>query len=91
LATARGLLRHPQRVAGFNRNGWLVCVGSTGWNGSESPAALPRIPQTDRTLPRTASEHLPRRVVGWIVSDVEYVLRIISASLGLPWHPLIGL
>ena len=52
LTTARGLLRHPQRVAGFNRNGWLVCVGISGWNGSELPAALRRIPQPYPWSPR---------------------------------------
>ena len=31
-------------MAGFDRNQWLVCVGITGWNGSELAAALLRIP-----------------------------------------------
>ena len=35
------------RVAGLPRNGWLVSVGIGGWNGSESPAALPRNTQHD--------------------------------------------
>ena len=47
LTTARGPPSHPpQRVAGFDRNQWLVCVGISGWNASESPAALLRNPHS---------------------------------------------
>jgi hypothetical protein len=35
-------------MAGFDRNRWLVCVGISGWNGSELPAALLRIPHLKR-------------------------------------------
>jgi hypothetical protein len=30
------------RAAARPSQGWLECVGITGWNGSESPAALRR-------------------------------------------------
>jgi SRSO17 transposase len=85
-------------VAGFDRNGWLACVGINGRLASESPAGFPRNTQTK---PELALVEIDRAIAagvrfGCVLADAGYGMsapfrqgltaRKLTWAVGIPRH-----